>query len=247
MVKAWSFGCSSSKGLVFGAALLAAAGTVAASAAADSLDKFRPGVKFENNLELPLFSIPLPKGSWTTAYFTDWRDNNKNKLIEIGLTKNDGRIVTEMVIVSTNVDAAGAGWPTNGVCSQNNMLFNTVVSNAANHQECWGVNHHVWRESVDFKPTLGVNMQQFARNLGLEFPATTLANFFRLANKSAFVNFHHYVNPSAFHVKDQRTGWAESMWHKDRVFEDPKRVSIVDQMREEGEDLYLRAKAAGYF
>lgn len=234
------------KKFLFAAALLAAA-AMSNGADAGSLDKFKPGAKFENDLELPLFSVPLPKGEWKVAYYNDWQDNNKNKLMEVGLTQNDGSTVTDMVIVRTNVDAVSSGWVTTDICSQTSMLHNSILFNTVEKQDCWGVNHQTWKESIDFKPKLGANLQQWAQNLGLSFPHTTLSTFFRLANRSAFVNYHHYVNTATFNIKDPKTGWTESPWHKDRIFEDSKRLSIADQMRDQSETLYLKAKAVGYF
>lgn len=234
------------KSLFYGA-LLGGALLGAATAAAGSLDQFKPGARFSGDLQLPLFSAPLPQGDWVTAYINDWRDNNNNMLIEIGMLRNDGAAVTEMLFVRTNVDPTSAGWLANGMCSRADVLHNEVMVNLVEKQECWGVNHNVWRETVDFTPTQGTNFQQFAQNLGLTFPTTTLTSFVRMANRSAFIEMQHYVNTTTLGVSDPKLGWADSLWRKDRVANDPVRLGIVDKTREQARAWHQRMKAVGYF
>lgn len=230
------------QGFAFGAVLL-----TASAASAGSLDALKPGARFIDELKLPLFAAPLPPGDWTTAYLYDWRDNNKNMLIEIGLLKNDGAAVTEILTIRTNVDPTSAGWLTNGICSRGDVLHNEVMVNLVEKQECWGVNHSVWKEAVDFMPTLGTNFQQFAQNLGLAFPTTTLTSFVRMANRSAFVEMQHHANTATLGVTDPKLGWSDSLWRKDRVANDPARVAVVEKIREQSKAWHEKLKAVGYF
>ena len=230
------------RGFAFGVVLLAAA-----AASAGSLDAFKPGARFTGELKLPLFSAPLPPGDWTTVYVNDWRDNNKNMLIEIGLIKNDGAAVTDVLTIRTNVDATSAGWLTNGMCSRADVLHNDVLVNLVEKQDCWGVNHNVWKETSEFAPTIGTNLQQFAQTLGLSYPSTTVTAFVRMANRSAFLEMQHHNNAVSLGVNDPKLGWSDSLWRKDRVANDPARIAVVDKIREQSKAWHEQLKTVGYF
>jgi hypothetical protein len=236
------------KAAVVAASLFWAVVSATAPAQADSVtDKYKPGTAFEADIQLPLFAMPLPKGKWKVAYAHETQNNNKNTLLELGLVQTDSETLTDLLIINTNVDAVNSGWVTNAACSRTDLAHIFVVANDVNQQDCYGVNHFVWKDDSDFKPKAGMNAQQYARNAGLTFPNTTLAKFYRLANRSAFVQMHHHVNTSVYNVKDLKTGWNDSRWHKDKIAEDPKRLIAVDQARDEAETWYLKAKMAGYF
>lgn len=230
------------QGFAFGAMLL-----TASTASAGSLDAFKPGARFTGEIKLPLFAAPLPPGDWTTAYINDWRDNNKNMLIEIGLLKNDGAAVTDILTIRTNVDATSAGWLANGMCSRADVLHNEVMVNLVEKQDCWGVNHNVWKETTDFTPTQGANFQQFAQTLGLSYPTTTVTSFVRMANRSAFIEMQHHINSATLGVNDPKLGWSDSLWRKDRVASDPTRVAVVEKIREQSKAWHEQLKTVGYF
>lgn len=230
------------RGFAFGVVLL-----TASAASAGSLDAFKPGARFTGEIKLPLFSAPLPQGDWTIAYVNDWRDNNNNTLFEIGLIKNDGAVATDLLTIRTNVDATSAGWLTNGMCSRADVLHNEVMVNLVEKQDCWGVNHNVWKEITDFTPTVGTNFQQFAQTLGLGFPSTTVTSFVRMANRSAFIEMQHYANTATFGINDPKLGWSDSLWRKDRVANDPARVTVVEKIREQSKAWHQQLKAVGYF
>ena len=229
-------------------ASLVLGGFSATAARADGvLDNYKPGTAFETEIKLPLFSAPLPKGKWKIIYAHETLNNNKNKLIEIGLTLTDRDSVTDFLQINTNVDATNNGWEANAICARKDLVHIFVVSNTIEQQDCYGVNHYVWKDESEFKPKLGANPQQYARFAGLTFPSTTLARVFRLSNRSAFVAMQHHVNSAVYGVKDQKTGWNESLWHKDKIAEDSKRLIAADQARDEAETWYLKAKMVGYF
>src|SRR3954466_8063249 len=136
-----------------------------------------------------MVTVPLPPGSWTVVNVNEKPNNQFNTIAATDLIKfADGKVVGSLNI-NTNLDLGRSGWQISDQCSKKHFWFIQSDANYENDQRCWGVNYAAFSKTSSYKPTRGVNLQQWLISHNATIPGVGVYSFFRFANQGKFLNY----------------------------------------------------------
>jgi hypothetical protein len=154
----------------------------------------------------------------------------------------NGKAVSTISIL-TNLDLGRSGWQIFNDCSRKDIWFVQNDSNYENDQRCWGVNYSITSQTSNFKPSRGVNLQQWFINHDATIPGIAVYSFFRFANSGKFITYKIFENPELAGIAPEPgVTWANSRWHLDVVSRDPARVAYLEQFKARYASLYTELK-----
>jgi hypothetical protein len=197
------------------------------------------GSEVSGPLTIGMVTVPLPPGAWTVINVNERTNNNFETIAATDLVQiANGKLVGSLNI-TTNLDLARTGWVLSNECSRKNVWFAQTDSNYENDQKCWIINHATFPQTSSYKPTRGVNLQQWLISHNSAPPSVGVYSFFRFARPGKFLNYKIYENPELAGVAPEPgVTWENSAWHSDVVSRDPVRVGFLEQVKSRHASIY---------
>ena len=193
--------------------------------------------------------IPLPPGEWILVGYEMRKNNSRVPFFRPQLIQVKGNVVTGLIEANVQADAGnsvgnwGDGYVLNQSCYKANTIHQKMIANGENReQDCWGVNHFLMTN--DGKD-LDVNERyEYIKKHNLILPVNMIKVGFHFAFKQPnFLDVSYGFNPEAEGFgPPTNAGWAESDWHKDRYYADPKKVEFINKLISWGEATHDRVK-----
>jgi hypothetical protein len=190
------------------------------------------GSEVSGVLKIGMVTVPLPPGTWTVINVNERSNNNFDTVAATDLIQfSNGKIVGS-IHINTNLDLSRGGWQLSEECSRKNVWFAQKDSNYENDQKCWIINYATFPQTSKYKPTRGVNFQQWLISHNASPPSVAVYSFFRFARPGKFLNYKIYENPELAGIAPEPgITWENSAWHPDVVSKDPARVAYLEQFK----------------
>ncbi|HYD67627.1 hypothetical protein [Azospirillum sp.] len=207
--------------------------------------KYKEGLAYRGHIELPRFTIPLPPGVWQLSAANEKRNNNNDNILSLTLAKTESGILSSWLVIDTNVDPASWGWVLPQWCSRKDVYYSVLEAYYKHEQDCRWLNHIVWEQTDSYTPSVGKNIRNFARANNIKFPRLGISEWIYLANERSFLTVNLITNPESLGFSvDSETTWASSPWHKDLVLQDPKRLAVMNTLKQHLDEYREKLKAA---
>jgi hypothetical protein len=199
--------------------------------------QFVPGTQVVGVLEYGGKRVPLPEGNWIVLSERRSTNNASARLGTVLLADLRDGIVYKALEVSTNLSLPSFsrfdGYTLEKECERKDTHYIDKKSNyGGGDQECVQINHHAMtvgsKTSDYFKAGYAYLLDR-----GVVVPGNTLAVYYRIADRSDFLNARFYFNPEAEgFAAPRRADWSTSDWHPLHIKEDPRKVAYLEKIKD---------------